>query len=268
MTMSLHGLERALGTTGINVSPIGLGTVKIGRDKGVKYPQPFTIPDDSAVSRLLATAYELGINTLDTAPAYGDSEERLGRLLTNRADWVIVSKAGETFANGVSQFDFTAQHIAASIECSLRRLKTDYIDVLLIHSNGNDMAITSDTALWERLEALKSKGLIRAFGLSGKTVEGGISALQKGDCAMVTYNLTEQGEKPVLEYAQHHNKGIFVKKALASGHVCNNTLEKSPLEASFDLVFSQPAVASAIIGTINLEHLRQNIEIAVKSLTR
>ncbi len=267
MKTSLHGLARALGSTGISVSPIGLGTVKIGRDKGVKYPQHFTIPDDDAVRKLLATAHELGINTLDTAPAYGNSEERLGQLLTNRNEWIIVSKAGETFADGVSQFDFTVEHITASIERSLKRLRTDYIDVLLIHSDGNDLPIANDLVLWEQLETLKSKGLIRAFGLSGKTVEGGISALQKSDCAMVTFNLNEQSEKPVLTYAEQQNKGIFVKKALASGHVCNNA-ERSPLEASFDLVFSQPAVASAIIGTINLEHLKQNVEIAVNSLTR
>lgn len=262
---TLHGLYNSLGTTGIKVSPIGLGTVKIGRDKGVKYPHTFTIPNDEEVKKLLKTAYELGINTLDTAPAYGNSEERLGQLLTNRKDWVIVSKAGEAFINGVSEYNFSEKYIAESIEQSLKRLKTDYIDVLLIHSDGNDLAIANDLALWDRLEDLKSRGLIRAFGLSSKTVDGGISALQKSDCAMVTFNLNEQAEKPVLDYAYQQNKGIFVKKALASGHVCG-TAAKSPLESSFELVFSQPAVASAIVGTINLDHLKQNVDAVAKCL--
>jgi len=262
---TLHGLYRTLGSTGVKVSPIGLGTVKIGRDKGVKYPHAFTIPQDDEVRKLLKIAYELGINTLDTAPAYGNSEERLGQLISNRNDWVIISKAGETFVDGVSQFNFTAQHIKESVERSLKRLKTDYIDVLLIHSDGNDQIINDDPALWDSLECLKSRGLVRAFGLSGKTVDGGISALQKSDCAMVTFNLNDQTEKPVIDYAKKHGKGILVKKALASGHVCKDT-GSSSLESSFELVFSQSAVASAIIGTINQEHLQQNIEIAAKSL--
>jgi aryl-alcohol dehydrogenase-like predicted oxidoreductase len=86
---------RELGSTGIKVSPLGLGTVKIGRDQQVKYPTGFTIPDDKAVVELLELAWDLGINTLDTAPAYGNSEERLGQLLPNKHDWVIVGKVGE-----------------------------------------------------------------------------------------------------------------------------------------------------------------------------
>jgi len=86
---------RHLAGTDISVSALGLGTVKIGRDQGVKYPTGFTIPDDAAVRNLLATAHDLGINLLDTAPAYGSSETRLGQLLGKRQDWVIVTKTGE-----------------------------------------------------------------------------------------------------------------------------------------------------------------------------
>ncbi|MFD1260744.1 aldo/keto reductase [Entomomonas asaccharolytica] len=264
---TLHELHRPLGSTGIKVSPIGLGTVKIGRDQGVKYPTQFTIPNDDEVKKLLRTARELGINTLDTAPAYGNSEQRLGELLTDREQWIIVSKAGEEFINGSSSFDFSVAHIISSIERSLKRLQTDYIDVLLIHSDGNDLSIVNNLELWDTLKELKQRGLIRSFGLSGKTVEGGIKALQHSDCAMVTFNLKEQSEKAVLDYAAENNKGIFIKKALASGHVCANT-DKSPVEASFDLVFSQPAVSSAIVGTINLHHLKQNVDVAIACLIK
>lgn len=264
---TLHDYCRLLGSTGIKVSPVGLGTVKIGRNQGVKYPERFTIPNDSEVKTLLKTARDLGINTLDTAPAYGSSEERLGELLTDRKDWIIVNKAGEEFINGSSHFDFSAKHVIFSVERSLKRLKTDYIDVLLIHSDGNDLPIVDDLALWDTLQSLKKRGLIRSFGLSGKTVEGGVKALQQSDCAMVTFNLKEQSEKAVLDYAAQHNKGIFIKKALASGHICTNA-NKSPLEASFDLVFSQPAVSSTIIGTINLDHLKQNIDVAIACLMK
>ena len=73
--------KRQLGQTGIEMSVLGLGTVKFGRNEGVKYPESFDIPDDAALADLLSIAKDLGINTLDTAPAYGTSEERLGGLL-------------------------------------------------------------------------------------------------------------------------------------------------------------------------------------------
>ncbi|HEU6454768.1 MAG TPA: aldo/keto reductase, partial [Roseateles sp.] len=101
---NLHDLHRPLGSTGLTVSPLGLGTVKLGRDQGVKYPNGFQIPDDDAARMLLRQARELGINLIDTAPAYGRSEERLGPLLRGqRQDWVIVSKVGEEFADGLSR---------------------------------------------------------------------------------------------------------------------------------------------------------------------
>ena len=124
---------RELGTTGIRVSPLGLGTVKIGRDEQVKYPRGFVIPDDAAVRELLTLAGDLGINLVDTAPAYGNSEERLGQLLPDKADWVVVTKVGEIFEHGQSRFDFSAAHTRLSVERSLRRLGRDYVDIVLVH---------------------------------------------------------------------------------------------------------------------------------------
>src|SRR5690606_39506858 len=82
--MTLAHLHRPLGNTGLQASPLGLGTVKIGRNQGVKYPSGFDLPDDGQVRDLLALARGLGINLLDTAPAYGTSEERLGPLPQGR----------------------------------------------------------------------------------------------------------------------------------------------------------------------------------------
>ncbi|TRX74044.1 aldo/keto reductase [Pseudomonas mangiferae] len=262
MIKTLHELHRPLGDSGLTVSPLGLGTVKLGRDQGVKYPAGFTIPDDFSARQLLHQARELGINLLDTAPAYGVSEERLGPLLQGQRDaWVIVSKVGEEFEAGQSRFDFTPEHARRSVERSLTRLRTDRIDLLLVHSDGSDRAILEDSGLYEALAELKQAGKIRAFGLSGKTVEGGLLALQRGDCAMVTYNLAEQDEKPVLDYAAAHGKGILVKKALASGHAClGHGID--PVRASFELVFGHPGVTSAIVGTIDPLHLAHNVATA------
>ncbi|MFZ5956945.1 aldo/keto reductase [Pseudomonas knackmussii] len=263
---TLHSLHRPLGSTGLNVSPLGLGTVKLGRDQGVKYPNGFRIPDDREAADLLALARELGINLIDTAPAYGRSEERLGPLLRGqRQDWVIVSKTGEEFEDGQSRFDFSAAHTRLSVERSLRRLETDYIDLVLVHSDGNDLQILQHTEVYATLERLKQEGLVRGFGFSGKTVEGGLLALERGDCAMVTYNLNEQTEKPVLDQALAMGRGILVKKALASGHACLAD-GQDPVRASFELVFGHPGVAAAIVGTINPQHLRHNVALAAEVL--
>mgnify|MGYP002715567129 CR=1 FL=1 len=132
MNATLHDLHRPLGSTGLSISPLGLGTVKLGRDQGVKYPNGFSIPDDAQACQLLTLARELGINLIDTAPAYGVSEERLGPLLAGqREDWVIVSKVGEEFENGQSRFDFSATHTRFSVERSLKRLRTDRIELVL-----------------------------------------------------------------------------------------------------------------------------------------
>lgn len=263
---SLHHLHRPLGDTGLRVSPLGLGTVKLGRDQGVKYPSGFTIPDDAEARQLLTLARDLGINLIDTAPAYGRSEERLGPLLRGqRQDWVIVSKVGEEFEAGQSHFDFSPAHTRRSVERSLQRLETDVIDLVLVHSDGNDVAVLRDSGVYETLAELKQAGKIRAFGLSGKTVEGGLLALERGDCAMVTYNLNEQGERPVLDYAAQHAKGLLVKKGLASGHVCLAP-GVDPVRASFELIFGHPGVTSAIIGTINPLHLSHNVATAAAVL--
>lgn len=265
---TLHDLHRPLGTLGINVSPLGLGTVKLGRDQGVKYPNGFTIPDDVEAKMLLKLARDLGINLIDTAPAYGRSEERLGPLLRGqREQWVIVSKVGEEFESGQSRHDFSAAHTRLSVERSLQRLETDFIDLVLVHSDGNDLHVLNECDVYQTLIELKREGKIRGFGFSGKTVEGGLLALQDGDCAMVTYNLNEQGEKPVLDYAAAHGRGVLVKKALASGHVCLSP-GVDPVRASFELLFEHPGVTGAIVGTINPLHLAHNVATAAAVIRR
>lgn len=262
--MSLQPYYRTLGDTGLSLSPLGLGTVKFGRNQGVKYPSQFELPSDQKIRDLLALARELGINLLDTAPAYGTSEQRLGPLLAGqRHEWAICTKVGEEFTDGVSSFDFSAEHTRLSVERSLRRLQTDYLDLVLVHSNGNDLQVLDDE-VYPALQKLKQQGLVRAFGFSGKSVEGGIRALEQGDCAMVTYNLNEQSERPVLDFALSHRKGILIKKALASGHLC--TTGEDPVRKGLELVLGHRAVTSAIIGTITALHLEQNVQAATAVL--
>lgn len=253
---------KILGTTNILVSPLGLGTVKLGRSLGVKYPESFSIPTDREAKSLFALAADLGINLLDTAPAYGNSEERLGRLLKGqRSQWVICSKAGEDFSNatGESTYRFTPKYLRASVERSLRRLGTDFLDIVLIHSDGRDETIIRELGALDVINELKREGKIRAGGMSTKTVEGGLLAAQHSDCVMVTWNLDYDDELPVIDFCQRENKGVLIKKALASGHI-NTRQDEDVLSKSFEMIFGHPGVTSVIIGTINPQHLAENVE--------
>ena len=250
--------KRRLGNTDIDVSVLGLGTVKWGRNAGVKYPHAFSIPDEAALIALLDRAKEHGINLIDTAPAYGESEARLGQLLRHeRHDWVLCTKAGEAFINGVSHFDFSKEAIISSVERSLQRLKTDYLDIVLIHSNGDDVSLIQQDEVLLTLQRLKEQGLIRAIGMSSKTVEGGVLALNHSDVVMVTSRPDYTDEAPVIEAANAAGKGIFIKKALASGHI-NSLSGTNPVADSFKFNLAYKAVSSIIIGTISLTHLDEN----------
>src|SRR5690606_33108902 len=209
---------RALGRNGPQVSALGLGTVKFGRNQGVKYPSGFTLPTDAEIRTLLHQAQTLGINLLDTAPAYGSAEQRVGELLENRQQWVLATKVGEEFENGQSRFDFSAAHVSASIERSLRRLRTDYLDLVLIHSDGNDLDILQRSDCVATLLKLKQEGLVRAIGMSTKTDAGGCAAARLLDVVMLTWN-REQRDAEALRTARELGKGVLVKKGLMSGHV-------------------------------------------------
>lgn len=253
-------LKRTLGSTGIDVSVLGLGTVKIGRNQQVKYPSGFELPDDNAVIELFELAQSLGINFIDTAPAYGTSEQRLGELLPDRNDWVIVTKVGEIFENGQSRFDFSFDYTVNSVEQSLKKLKRDVLDVVLVHSDGNDMDIIKNEPVFEALAALKEKGLIKAYGMSSKTVEGGLWVVENCDVVMATANLDYDEERPVLELAKRLNKGVIIKKGLQSGHA-DSASGGGGVEDSFKHILNLPGVSSMIVGTINQNHLQSNVDV-------
>lgn len=248
--------KRMLGRSQLEVSCLGLGTVKIGRNQGVKYPAGFALPSDNEVANLLDLARDLGINLLDTAPAYGSSEQRIGRLLRNRQDWVICTKVGEEFLNGKSFFDFSAQHVRRSIERSLRDLNTDYLDIVLVHSDGHDMRILESSECLPTLFDMKEKGVIRAVGMSTKTIDGGLRALDLTDAVMVTYNPANTAEGVVIDAAILQDKGVLIKKALDSGHACEG--ENNSTASNLQFAIERDGVSSVIVGTINPNHLMEN----------
>lgn len=247
--------KRKLGNTGLLLGVIGLGTVKFGRTESVKYPAPFTLPSDAELAALLDRARETGINYLDTAPAYGSSERRLGKLLEGRrGEWIIGTKAGETFTNGASLHDFSPGALRASVRQSLRDLKTDYLDLVSIHSDGRDEKIISEGAL-EVLAELKKEGWLRATGFSAKTARGAQRAAEHADAIMVEYRPDCRENGDVLDYCAQNAVGVLVKKALASGHAANAA-------ENIKFALANKATTSVVIGTITPEHLVENIRAA------
>jgi len=256
-----------LGSTDILISQIGLGTVKFGRNQAVKYPTAFELPNDQAILELLAVAKELGINLLDTAPAYGASEERLGKLLKGQRDeWVLCTKVGEEFIDGESVYDFSPKAVRFSIERSLQRLNTDHLEMVLVHSNGDDKKIIEQGQVLETLSEFKKAGKIRAYGMSTKTIEGGLLAVDQSDAVMVTYNPLQTEEQSVIAHAHQKNKGVLIKKALASGHL-NKIANENPVLSAMQFIFAEPGVTSVILGTLSKDHLRFNVDCAEKAIS-
>jgi len=256
-TICLH----PLGRTGFSVFPIGFGAFKIGRNQKTKYAASYDLPSDEQVSDLLNGLLDLGINYIDTAPAYGRSEERIGRAIAGRrSEFVLATKVGETFSEGVSTYDFSAAAIRSSVERSLARLKTPTIDVLLLHSDGRDVWIQSQTDAVSTLQEVKQKGLVRAIGLSGKTVEGAQQALEWADVVMVEYHLRDQSHEELIAEAAARGIGVVVKKGLASGEL--------PADEAIRFVLDNPHVTSLVVGGLSLDHFRANLAAAANASNR
>ncbi len=234
------------------MTPIGFGAFKIGRNEGIKYARGYRLPDEASVARLLGGVLDLGINYIDTAPAYGISEQRIGQAIAGRrAELVLSTKVGETWADGRSSFDFTAPGVRASVHRSLRRLRTDVIDIVFIHSSGDDLAILRETDVVAELHELRDAGLVRAIGLSGKTIEGARAALTWADVIMVEYHLDDCSHAGIIAEAADADVGVVVKKGLASGRL--------DAGEAIRFILGTPGVGSLVVGSLDLDHLRENV---------
>ena len=234
------------------VSILGLGTVKFGRTAGARYAAPFELPSDNDIADLLATAQSLGINLLDTAPAYGTSETRLGAALAGqREGWIVATKTGEEFDGVKSRFDFSADHTLRSVERSLTRLGTDRLDIVSIHSDGRDVGDIEAAGAVRALTRLRDEGTIRAIGFSGKTPNDGNAALAFADVLMCTINASYSDETPLVRAAAEQDIGILVKKPLGRGRHRPQALPA---------IAAVPGVASILVGTISAAHLAANAD--------
>jgi aryl-alcohol dehydrogenase-like predicted oxidoreductase len=253
--------QRLFAATGKSVSVLGLGTVKFGRNQGVKYPggDGFVLPTDGEISNILDLCLDNGINLIDTAPAYGTAEERLGKLMGSRRDKLfIVGKTGEEFANAKSTHNFSAAHTRMSVEHSLRRLKTDHLDCVLVHANHDDLNVIDHTDVVTTLLRLKEEGKLLSIGVSVYTLEGGRRAVDLTDAVMVAYNRNYAAERATIDYALERGKAVLVKKALASGHLD----AVGGLEENIRFVLDTPGVTSLLFGSITPANILANIQAA------
>jgi aryl-alcohol dehydrogenase-like predicted oxidoreductase len=244
--------SRRLGQQGPLVSLIGFGAFKIGRNQHIKYAADYPLPDEAAAARLLNEVLDAGVTYIDTAPAYGLSEERIGAALDHRrGEFTLSTKVGEMYGPTGSSYDFSSAAIERSIHGSLRRLRVDVLDLIFLHSPGDDLKILDETDAVATLMRLRDAGTIRWIGLSGKTVDGAAAALAWADAIMVEYHSDDLSHADVITQAAARGVGVVVKKPLAAGRL--------PPASALNFVAANPAVASMIVGTLKIEHLRANI---------
>jgi len=215
---------RTLGRTGLKVSEVGFGAWAIGGPAKLGMREiGWGQTNDSESLRALKAAFDAGINFFDTADAYGNghSEELLGKAFSSERDKIIItSKGGNRTINGEWVKDFSSQWIEKAVEGSLGRLRTDYIDVYLLHSPRSPEQFQQATQSFDLLDKLKDAGKIRSWGISILPVKDGLTMIEtgRGEVIQVVYNiLIREPERKLLPLATEHNIGIIARVPLASG---------------------------------------------------
>ena len=201
------------------VSEIGLGAWQLGESLDWE-----TMTDKEAIA-LVHKSLDLGINYFDTAPNYGDgtSEDRLGRALkeTDRSKIVINTKFGHT-DNGILNFE--ADNIRNSLEGSLRRLQTDYVDSLIIHNPPFSYLDGKNNQHYDVLENLKDEGKIKAYGASLDTFEEMLTFMRttNGKVIEAFFNIIHQDSRRAFKLAKEKGVSIVAKIPLDSGWLSGN----------------------------------------------
>ena len=208
---------RTLGRTGIKVSPYALGAMMFGAMGN---------PDHGECIRIVHRALDAGVNVIDTAPAYsaGESEEIVGKALKGRRnDVILATKVHRVTGDDPTRGGNSRMWITASVDKSLRRLQTDYIDVYQIHRPDPHTDIEETLSV---LSDLVRSGKVRAIGSSTMPASEMVDAqwvaerrgLQRFRCEQPPYSILNRGiEAEVLPVAQRYGMGTLVWSPLAQG---------------------------------------------------
>ena len=202
---------RALGDTGITVSEVGMGCGGLGEGRL------------AGLESVLEWAFDNGVTLYDTAEGYarGRSEEMLGRVFENKRDKVILASkfGGVQRPDGTWYKDFSASRLDEALEASLKRLRTDYIDVYQLHTPRE--AVLSDAELVGKLDRAVEAGKVRCYGLSNDDGEQACRFLDNtnGRTIQLTYNLFSQKDRAgfVEDQAPKRNVGVITKVPLSGG---------------------------------------------------
>lgn len=207
--------RRRLGRTGLMVTSLGLGGAGIGGGYGA-------VSDEDAVGTV-HRALARGINLIDTSPLYGDceSERRIGLALEGgrRKEVVLTTKTG---THPERRGDYSRDSTLWSVENSLRLLKTDYLDVVLVHDPESMEPVFAPGGALEALESLREQGVIGGIGLGQRRHDFHRQAIESGRFDLIlTYNdyhpLRTTAAGGLLQAARQHDVGVFNGSPLAHG---------------------------------------------------
>lgn len=281
--------QRPLGRTGLSVSVLGFGAAPIG----------YLQTDRDRTAAILGYLLDHGVNLIDTAASYKGSEELIGAAIANRRnEYVLVSKCGQKVSgeDGIDGVDWSPQLIAATVDRSLRRLRTDRLDVMLLHSCPLEV-LERGEALGALVQA-REAGKIRFAGYSGDN-DAAAYAAALSDIAVIetSINVADQANLTrVLPAAKSNGVGVIAKRPIANAawraperqpgmyksyaEPYTARLKKMGLtpaalgiggdpdaawpELALRFTLSFPEVHTAIIGTTNPQNAQRNIDFAEK----
>jgi aryl-alcohol dehydrogenase-like predicted oxidoreductase len=276
--------KRALGGSGLAITPVGVGTAPIGSLPGTWWVN-WGAQDEAESVRAIHAALDAGVNWIDTAPFYGwgRAEEIVGRAIHGRDDVLVFTKCGTLRRpDGDDYMDLRPEAIRADVEASLRRLGVDRLDLLQIHDRDPTVPIEET---WGAVLELVAEGIVRHGGISNHRGDEVERALAVGPVAALQYEysvLARGVEATILPLALAHGLGVIVWSPLASGFLTDGfsvdvledgdfrrshrfaELELEPVRAALRgagrrsatqgavaFVLSHPAVTGAIVGVRN-----------------
>ena len=272
--------KRQLGRTGLQVTMLGYGAMEI---RGAPRGRDVT---DKEAETILRAVLDSGINYIDTSIDYGVSEERIGRYIGDRrGEYYLASKCGCLVGappaprGQPSPHVFTRDNILRGVEQSLARLRTDHLDVLQFHISPSRHTLEKDGAVETALE-LKRTGVTRFVGMSG-TLPHLVDHIAMGvfDVLQIPYSAVEREHEGVIAAAARAGAGIVIRGGAAKGAPTEGKREgvqwerwqrvdlgdllddMTAMEFVLRFTFTHPDLHTNIVGTINPDHLRHNIEV-------
>jgi aryl-alcohol dehydrogenase-like predicted oxidoreductase len=257
-----------LGRTGLQVTQLGFGAMEL---RGEPRGRPIT---EEQADRVLRAVLDSGINYIDTSIDYGTSEEFIGRSISDRrSEYFLASKCGcvPSSSQSASRLPhvFTRENVIAGVEQSLRKLRTEYLDVVQFHASPSPSELRAEGGL-EALQELQRQGKVRFIGMSG-TLPNLPDQIQMGvfDVFQIPYSAVQTEHEALISEAARAGAGTVIRGGAAKGAWDGVELDDlldgaSRTELILRYTLSHPDLHTTIVGTLNPEHLASNLDAARK----